>query len=396
MKIVLISGDYLPNPGGIAELTHNLARALHKEKMLEAVVTFKPILSEIDYPVISLPQNLGRNGKVLHGDSIAIIRKWNSFLIYRRYFHWLKKTLRNMESANNPLFLIMEAWSIESEYAFKALKNDKIKIGFFLHGAEIHLRNSESKFQKFINRADILVFNSQATKKLYSRHFQVKKQLLILYPGLDTTRLDQLNECQPANFPIIAKETLILSSICRHIPRKGLDIAIKAVGSLVENVGVKDFVFIIAGIGPETDYLKKLAGKLRDNVFFLGSISDEEKKYLLNASDVFIMPNHTDGGRDFEGFGIVFMEAAYFGAVCIAGRSGGAVEAVVDGITGFTIDAERQDSVEKIAYVMRHLLDNSVVRLRLAEEGQRRVKEAFGMNHLAKKFIVEINNMVGK
>ena len=64
------------------------------------------------------------------------------------------------------------------------------------------------------------------------------------------------------------------------------------------------------------------------------------------AADVFVMPNRSDG-VDFEGFGIVFLEAAAGGNRLIGGRSGGLPEAVADGVTGLLVDGGDLGDLEK-------------------------------------------------
>ena len=76
------------------------------------------------------------------------------------------------------------------------------------------------------------------------------------------------------------------------------------------------------------------------------------------------------GGLEQEGFGIVFGEAAAAGTPQIAGRSGGADEAVVDGTTGLLVEADM--SSEEIATRFRTLLDDPRLRAEMAEASRAR------------------------
>ena len=71
----------------------------------------------------------------------------------------------------------------------------------------------------------------------------------------------------------------------------------------------------------------------------LGRVADDELPRLYGVADVFVMACRDRWlGLEQEGFGIVFLEAAACGVAQVAGRSGGADEAVVDGETGLVVD----------------------------------------------------------
>ena len=70
----------------------------------------------------------------------------------------------------------------------------------------------------------------------------------------------------------------------------------------------------------------------------LGGVSDEDLPRLVGAADVFAMLCRNRWlGLEQEGFGIVFLEAAAAGVPQVAGASGGAAEAVEDGVTGVLV-----------------------------------------------------------
>ena len=90
-------------------------------------------------------------------------------------------------------------------------------------------------------------------------------------------------------------------------------------------------------------------------------------------ADVFVMPARDLDG-DVEGFGMVYLEAANFGLPVIAGKSGGAAEAVVDGQTGLLVNPEDENDVyEKIV----KLLSDEGLRNKMGEMGKLRVKRDF-------------------
>src|SRR5206468_3076535 len=76
---------------------------------------------------------------------------------------------------------------------------------------------------------------------------------------------------------------------------------------------------------------------LADRVHFVGEVGPDALPAYYAACDLFVMPNRSEGA-DFEGFGIVFLEAAASGKPAIGGRSGGVTEAIDEGRTGLLVD----------------------------------------------------------
>lgn len=158
-----------------------------------------------------------------------------------------------------------------------------------------------------------------------------------------------------------------LLSVARLVPRKGIDTVLRALASLPESV-----TYRVVGSGPDEARLRQLARDLgvARRVAFLGRLSDAELGEEYQRCSVFVLPARRVGGS-LEGFGLVFFEAAAWGRPVVAGRSGGEIDAVVDGETGLLVDG---GSVEAVADAIRGLLDNPERLRRLGEAGRRRVE----------------------
>ncbi len=118
----------------------------------------------------------------------------------------------------------------------------------------------------------------------------------------------------PAPSPRRREGLLVVSALA---PYKRLDDALEASARLGRPL-------TIAGFGPEESRLRALAGP---NVRFAGSPSDEELRELYRSAEVVLMPGEED-------FGIVPLEAQACGTPVVALGRGGALETVVDGVTG--------------------------------------------------------------
>ncbi len=174
----------------------------------------------------------------------------------------------------------------------------------------------------------------------------------------------------------------LVVSLSRLVPRKGMDVLVEAANRLAPSF--PDLVVAIGGEGRELGHLRRLAAGSPVTVELLGRVSDEDRAALLGAADLFVMACHNRWfGLEQEGFGIVFLEAAAAGVPQVAGNSGGAPDAVVDGITGLVVDAPRNPGA--VAEAMRALLADPMQRRRMGRAARARVQESFDNDVLASR-----------
>lgn len=96
---------------------------------------------------------------------------------------------------------------------------------------------------------------------------------------------------------------------------------------------------VIVGTGRDHGRLLRRIGRTGAPAVLLGKVPAHDLPALYACADVFVMLcRNRWGGLEQEGFGIVFLEAAAAGVAQVAGRSGGAHEAVVDGETGYVVE----------------------------------------------------------
>lgn len=207
----------------------------------------------------------------------------------------------------------------------------------------------------------------------------------IVPPGVDTNRFVPLSMAQRqavrAKFGFAADDEIVLG-ISRLVPRKGFDTVIRAVAQLAPHR--PRLRLVIASTGRDEDRLKKLASELSAPVTFLGRVPHDDLPALYGCADVFsMMCRNRWGGLEQEGFGIVFVEAAACGVPQIAGDSGGAAEAVEDGVTGFVMD-DPTDTAGLAARMVR-ILDNPELKASMAVASRQRAESEFNYDVLAKR-----------
>ncbi|RSN59666.1 glycosyltransferase family 4 protein [Actinomadura sp. WAC 06369] len=142
--------------------------------------------------------------------------------------------------------------------------------------------------------------------------------------------------------------------VSRLVPRKGQDALVHAWPRVLRRV--PDAALLLVGGGPYRAELERLAASLgvSRSVVFTGSVPWEELPAHYDAGDVFAMPCRTRRrGLDVEGLGIVYLEASATGLPVVAGDSGGAPDAVLDGETGAVVPGR---SVARVAAAVADLL----------------------------------------
>jgi phosphatidylinositol alpha-1,6-mannosyltransferase len=168
--------------------------------------------------------------------------------------------------------------------------------------------------------------------------------------------------------PLPARNRLL--SVCRLVPRKGVDTVIEALPRLV--LTYPDLEYRVVGGGPDASRLRALARRLgvAERVCFLGRIDDAALEAEFAGCRLFVQPSRQTLAGELEGLGLVYFEAAARGRAVVAGRSGGEADAVVDGVTGRLVDGA---SACAVAEVVGELLGDAVLLERLGTAGQQRV-----------------------
>jgi len=131
----------------------------------------------------------------------------------------------------------------------------------------------------------------------------------------------------------------VVLTVARMAERyKGHDVMLRAMPLV--RARVPDVRWIAIGDGPFRAGYEQMARSLgvSDSVRFLGTVDDAERDQWFDAAQVFAMPSRLSSTGGGEGFGIVYMEAAARQLPVVAGNVGGALDAVLDGVTGLLVD----------------------------------------------------------
>lgn len=212
----------------------------------------------------------------------------------------------------------------------------------------------------------------------------------ILYPTIPDAGapLESTNEERTVNF----------LSINRFERKKDLGLALRAFARLNELLSGEHrpiHLDVIGGYDPRlrenVDYYDELNALLdslpldRSSVTFVRSFSDGEKRdFLAKAHCVLYTPR-------FEHFGIVPLEAMQAGRPVIATATGGPLETIVDGRTGYLC---AEPLVENFAKRMKEVVENPQRAKQMGAEGRRRVEENFAFQPFAQKLNEHVEDLL--
>ncbi len=258
-----------------------------------------------------------------------------------------------------------------------------IKMPYFLwtYGGEttpVYIKSRWSKFlvKKILDNANIIITNSKFTSREFLDYGISNERIIEIIPAVDYEIFKPLPKCSDLveKYKIQGKKTIL--TISRLAERKGHDIVLKALPLVLKSV--PSLSYLIVGDGPYKTCLMEICQELKlDNVVtFVGFVHDEDLVMYYNLCDVFVMPNREifDSTDSVEGFGITFIEANACNKPVVGGRSGGAIEAVKDGVTGFLVDSQNE---KEVAQKIISLLQNEELARKMGEEGRKRVEKDF-------------------
>ena len=210
----------------------------------------------------------------------------------------------------------------------------------------------------------------------------------VIPPGVDTERFLPLSvnarRAARARFGV-ADDAEVVVGVSRLVPRKGFDVLIRSSALLARTR--PRLQVLIAGSGRDVKRLQKLIDQTKAPVRLMGRVPGEDLPSLYGCADVSAMICRTRWfGLEQEGFGIVFSEAASCGVPQVAGESGGAAEAVADGVTGIVVDEPRDEVA--VADALYRILDDHSLRMSMVEASRRRAVDEFDYEVLSRRLAV--------
>ena len=362
---LLVTNDYPPKTGGIQVYLHELWRRLPPGRAVVLTASSDPGASDFDAAT-----------------NVAIERVKQSLLFFPT--PRVLRQVRDAVARHDPDLVILDpAWPLGIIGPFVGRP-----FGVILHGAEVTIPGRvpiiSSTLRYVLRRASVAVSAGSYPEAEALRNAKEGLAPIVqVPPGVDTDRFVPL--APEAHGTIrrelgLDEESFLVASYSRLVPRKGMDVLIRAaalIGDQIPNLEIA-----IGGSGRDRERLERLASDLNAPVTMLGRVSDEALPGWLGASDLMVMACRSRWmGLEQEGFGIVFVEAAACGIPLVAGRSGGSHDAVVDGETGLIVDDPSDPRA--VADAILTLYRDPDLRRRMGEAGRSHAVEVFDWRVLA-------------
>lgn len=259
--------------------------------------------------------------------------------------------------------------------------------GLVLHGAEVtvpgRVPGPRHALARVLRGAEVVIAAGGYPADEGERAARQGLPIVLVPPGVDIERFRPL--AAPDRLAVrrrfaVAPESTLVVSVSRLVPRKGMDVLIRAAARLAPIH--PELEVVIGGTGRDAGRLERLVAELGAPVRLLGRVDDADIADLYASADIFTMACRNRWlGLEQEGFGIVFLEAAACGVAQIAGESGGAAEAVVHGETGLVVDDPR--SVAQVSDALRRLIVDPDLRRTMGLAARERAERDFSYDVLA-------------
>jgi len=376
-RVLLLSGEFPPFAGGIANAAVNLARALVKEGCSVSVIA---------------PAYGGNDNEFDKGANYRIYRLP---LMRLRYVRMLPMTPAILAIAlkERPEFVLAMRATREGVIALIVKRLLGIPYLVFAHGLEF-ARFSPNSFswricRQIYEQAEAILAISEPTQTILAERGFDRGKVHIVRLGVS----DQIFEAVPPltnwNGQSFDGKRVILS-VSRLVERKGVDKVIEALPFVLERC--PNALYVVVGDGPYRERLMELAREkgVADKVLFAGRVPDIRPFY--RACDVFVLPTREGRKGDIEGLGLVYLEAAACGKPVVASLVGGVADAVVPNETALIVDP--LDPKDIANAIVKVLTDKELAR-KLGETGRERVLREFTYDRVAKR-VLQIIGQVEK
>ncbi|MEU6241281.1 glycosyltransferase family 4 protein [Streptomyces sp. NPDC047024] len=373
-KTLIVTNDFPPRPGGIQAFLHNMALRLEPEDIVVYASTWKR----------------GREG----AEATAAFDAEQPFTVVRDRTTMLLPT---PGATRRAVGLLREHGCTSVWFGAAAplglmapalRRAGAERLVATTHGHEAgwaQLPAARQLLRRIGDATDTVTYLGEYTRSRIAGALspEAAARMVQLPPGVDEKTFHPGSGGDVVRARLGLTDRPVVVCVSRLVPRKGQDTLIRAMPRIL--AAEPDAVLLIVGGGPYERELRRLTRELGVSgaVRFTGAVPWSELPAHYGAGDVFAMPCRTRrGGLDVEGLGIVYLEASATGLPVVAGDSGGAPDAVLDGETGWVVrGGEPAEAAERITA----LLADEALRRRMGERGRAWVEEKWRWDLLAER-----------
>lgn len=346
MRLLLVTNDYPPKPGGIQMFLKNFVDAYQDDVLVYAAAD-----------------------DAAPPDEHGVVRGTLRYMIPSRS---VARSVMKAAEHFRPEAILFGAPHPLSRLG-PGLRNAMgVPFGVLSHGAEVTIPaaipGARQVLGSMLAAADVRFAVSRFTADRVTR--LSGKPTEFLGAGVEVEAFTPRSSARPIDRPVVG-------CVSRFVPRKGQDRLIEAVARLGKDVEV-----LLVGKGRTESDLRRLSAERGVDVRFAIDVPWAELPGLYRQMDVFCMPTRSRwGGLEIEGLGLVYLEASATGLPVLAGDSGGSPETVIPGVTGFVVS-----DIDDIVEGLRLLLDDPDRRAKMGAAGRSFVEENFTWDRVIERF----------
>lgn len=375
MKVLFITNDFLPRTGGVANFIHHLADQLGKRGHTVSILA---------------PRENGFDKIKPKNYHIYWCPKWKRLASVPFIFYTLFLVLtRRIEK----VFI----GHVMSTHAIGCLVLKflfRIPSAILTHGNDLRYSCSTTVdtivVRYLLNNASLILCNSRFTAETLGAKGYTRKSE-IFHPGVDTTIFRPGVDISEIRKIYHLDGHKVILTVARLVEKKNIEGVLRALPKVIQ--AIPNVLYLIIGEGEKKEALEEISGQLgvKNHVLFLGRIENNLLPRYYCACDLYVMPSFEDKrSKDIETFGISYIEANACEKPVIGGRSGGVVDAIIEGETGLLVNPH---DIDEIADAIIRLLRDSELARRIGENSRTRVEKELSWEKVGNQFIEFLQNI---
>jgi phosphatidylinositol alpha-1,6-mannosyltransferase len=379
MRILILTTDFKPRTGGVAELGYRVARGLaelghHVTVVANDVETDDPALADEPFSLRRVfPRRPPRSARTPGG-------MW-------RVLRWTWRARRAIDAAIRETRADVVMTGNFNPLWCGLLDGSHLPYAVYLHGEDLasgiytRLFWRKRRMKRLLRGAGWVFCNSSYTLSLLEAMIGGTDRASVTGCGVDVGQIVEGAGRAEARSRLGWDDSPVLLTVARVVMRKGIDTTLRAIPAVLEQSPACRYAVI--GDGPDRRRLEELAAELglKDRTMFMGYVDEAVRRDAYLAADLYVMPSRPGDEGEVEGFGISFLEANAHGLAVVGSRAGGIPDAVENEVNGLLV---APDDPGELAGAIRTLLADPSRRAEMAARGKDRIRTRFNWSAISR------------
>ena len=375
---LVVTNDFGPRSGGIETFIHGLLAQASKNQQRNFVVLTSRQAPQDE--VVKFDQQMWEENR------IKVIRDSAKVLLPTQRLAKVATDLFKAHDCENVIFGASAPLGLLAKSLRKAGAKHIVAL---THGHEVwwaRMPLFSAALRRIGAQADQMTYLGEFTRGAVANALlrEDHSKLVHLPPGVDLSRFTPAAKSVELQKKWGIEDAPVIVSIGRLVARKGSDQLIKAMPEVLKQFPKSKLLLV--GTGNYQKRLERLVRNLKveESVIFTGRVDHDLLPDYFRLGDIFAAPCRSRyGGLEVEGLGIVYLEASACGVPVIAGKSGGAPDAVLDGKTGLLVNGRDHRDV---GAALIKLLSDQPLRQKMGADGRVWMEQLWSWEGIGARF----------